>query len=47
MSVLVLFRWEGDPDEHLAAYDREFENPIPASSLSAYLTHVCEPTMVW
>jgi hypothetical protein len=29
MSVLVLFRWEGDPDEHLGAYDREFENPIP------------------
>jgi heme-degrading monooxygenase HmoA len=29
MSVLVLFRWEGDPDELLAAYDRVFENPIP------------------
>jgi hypothetical protein len=29
MSVLVVFRWEGDPDELLAAYDREFEHPIP------------------
>ena len=29
MSVLVLFRWEGDPDELLAAYDREFEHPVP------------------
>ena len=26
MSVLVLFRWEGDPDELLAAYEREFES---------------------
>jgi hypothetical protein len=45
MSVLVLFRWEGDPDVLLAAYDREFEHPVPASSLSAYLTLVREPTM--
>jgi hypothetical protein len=29
MSVLVLFRWEGDPDELLAAYDRELEHPVP------------------
>jgi quinol monooxygenase YgiN len=29
MSVLVLFRWEGDPDKLLAAYDREFEHPVP------------------
>ena len=28
MSVLVLFRWEGDPDELLAAYDRELEHPV-------------------
>lgn len=44
-SVLVLFRWEGNPDELLAAYDRELEHPVPASSLSAYLTPVREPTM--
>ena len=29
MAVLVLFKWEGDPDEHLAAYDRELKHPIP------------------
>ena len=29
MSVLVLFKWEGDPDEHLAAYDRELAHPVP------------------
>jgi hypothetical protein len=29
MSVLVLFRWEGDPDELLAAYDRELKHPVP------------------
>jgi hypothetical protein len=35
MSVLVLFRWDGYPDELLAAYDRELEHPFPASSLGA------------
>jgi hypothetical protein len=29
MSVLVLFRRQGDPDELLAAYDREFEHSVP------------------
>jgi len=29
VSVLVLFKWEGDPDEHLAAYDRELAHPVP------------------
>ena len=47
MSVLVLFRWQGAPDELLAAYDKEFEHPVPASSLSAYRTPVREPTMAW
>jgi hypothetical protein len=45
MSVLVLFRWEGNPDELLAAYDRELEHLFPASNLSAYLTPVRKPTM--
>jgi hypothetical protein len=40
MSVLVLFRWEGDPDEHLAAYDREFENPIPREQPQR-ISHTC------
>ena len=29
MSVLVLFRWQGAPDDLLAAYDKEFEHPVP------------------
>ena len=29
MSVLVLSRRQGDPDELLAAYDREFEHSVP------------------
>ncbi len=29
MTVLVLFKWEGDPDELLAAYDRELRHPLP------------------
>jgi hypothetical protein len=40
MSVLVLFRWEGDPDELLAAYDREFEHPVPREQ-SQRKSHTC------
>ena len=29
MAVLVIFKWEGDPDEHLAAYARELQHPVP------------------
>jgi hypothetical protein len=29
MSVLAVFRWEGDPDALLAAYDRELQDPVP------------------
>jgi steroid delta-isomerase-like uncharacterized protein len=29
MSVLVLFRWKGDPDRLLASYDRELQHPLP------------------
>jgi ketosteroid isomerase-like protein len=29
MSVLVLFRWKGDPDHLLASYDRELQHPLP------------------
>jgi len=42
MSVLVLFRWEGDPDELLGAYDREFENPIPREQPQR-ISHTCAP----
>jgi hypothetical protein len=40
MSVLVLFRWEGDPDEHLGAYDREFENLVPREQPQR-ISHTC------
>jgi hypothetical protein len=40
MSVLVVFRWEGDPDELLAAYDREFENPVPREQPQR-ISHTC------
>jgi hypothetical protein len=40
MSILVLFKWEGDPDEHLGAYDREFENPIPREQPQR-ISHTC------
>jgi hypothetical protein len=40
MSVLVLFRWEGNPEELLAAYDREFERPIPREQPQR-ISHTC------
>ena len=32
MSVLAVFRWEGDPEALLAAYDRELQHPVPVSN---------------
>jgi hypothetical protein len=40
MSVLVVFRWEGDLEELLAAYDREFEHPIPRQQPQR-ISHTC------
>jgi hypothetical protein len=40
MSVLVLFRWEGNPDELLAAYDRELEHPVPREQPQR-ISHTC------
>jgi hypothetical protein len=31
MAVLVIFRWQGDPDQLLAGYDREFRDPPPSA----------------
>jgi hypothetical protein len=42
MSVLVLFRWEGDPDEPVAAYDRELELPVPREQPQRK-SHTCAP----
>ncbi len=40
MAVLVLFKWEGDPDEHLAAYDRELAHPVPRDQ-PRRISHTC------
>ncbi len=40
MSILVLFKWEGDPDELLAAYDRELKHPVP-SEQPRRVSHTC------
>jgi hypothetical protein len=40
MSVLAVFRWEGDPDALLAAYDRELQHSVPRQQ-PRRLTHVC------
>ena len=40
ISVLVLFRWQGDPDELLAAYDKEFEHPVPREQ-PQHISHTC------
>jgi hypothetical protein len=40
VAVLVLFKWEGDPDEHLAAYDRELAHPVPRDQ-PRRISHTC------
>jgi hypothetical protein len=40
MSVLVLFRWEGEPDELLAACDREMEYSAPREQ-PRRIAHTC------
>ena len=40
MAVLILFKWEGDPDEHLAAYDRELAHPVPREQ-PRRISHTC------
>jgi hypothetical protein len=40
VSVLVLFKWDGDPDELLAAYDRELEHPSPREQ-PRRMSHTC------
>jgi quinol monooxygenase YgiN len=40
VSVLVLFKWDGDPDELLAAYDRELEYSSPREQ-PRRMSHTC------
>ena len=41
MSVLAVFRWEGDPDALLAAYDRELQHSVPWRGQPQRVTHIC------
>jgi heme-degrading monooxygenase HmoA len=43
MSVLALFRWTGDPEQLLRAYDRELEHPV-AREQPGRRAHVCAAT---
>jgi heme-degrading monooxygenase HmoA len=40
MSVLAVFRWEGDPDALIAAYDRELQHSVPREQ-PRRVTHIC------
>jgi hypothetical protein len=40
MSVLAVFRWEGDPDTLLAAYDRQLQHPVPREQ-PRRMAHIC------
>lgn len=40
MPVLAVFRWEGDPDALLAAYDRELQHAVPREQ-PRRVTHIC------
>jgi hypothetical protein len=40
MSVLAVFRWEGDPDALLAAYDRELQHAVPREQ-PRRIAHIC------
>jgi hypothetical protein len=40
MSVVAVFRWKGDPDALLAAYDRELQHAVPREQ-PRRVTHIC------
>ena len=40
MSVLAVFRWKGDPDALLAAYDRELQHAVPRDQ-PRRIAHIC------
>jgi hypothetical protein len=40
MSMLAVFRWKGDPDALLAAYDRELQHAVPREQ-PRRVTHIC------
>jgi hypothetical protein len=40
MLVLAVFRWEGDPDALLAAYDREVQHAVPREQPHRVI-HIC------
>jgi hypothetical protein len=40
VAVLVFFKWEGDPDQHLAAHDREMMHSVPREQ-PRRISHTC------
>ena len=40
MAVLVLFKWEDDPDELVVTYDRELAHPFPREQ-PRRISHTC------
>jgi hypothetical protein len=40
MPVLAVFRWEGDPEALIAAYDRELQHAVPREQ-PRRVTHIC------
>jgi hypothetical protein len=43
MSVLALFRWKGDPEQLLRAYERELEHPVAGSNTGVEPMSAPEP----
>lgn len=43
MAVLVIFRWQGDADKLLAAYDQELRHPV-AREQPKRISHTCART---
>ena len=47
MSVVVLFRRQGDPDELLAAYDRGFVHSVPRDQPLTATVKSTDPNASW
>lgn len=43
VPVLILFRWKGDPDQLIAAYDKELRHPSPREQ-PRRISHTCAKT---
>jgi len=43
MSILAIFRWQGDPKELLSSYDTELEHEAPRHQ-DQRISHICAGT---